>query len=360
MKHVAAMVGLMSAFAVCTGGRAQETKFYDDGRLGIVAANRPGIVEAPVPIHHNGAFVGNYQTVEAYDQVPGTVSYPLTFVAIAANDYVRATYQTAAGGSAPMGTSFVASVSHRLPTGLLLIPTVDRADVTTGIPGRMQVTVRGRFASGAEAISTTTFPDPVVGRTTMQVDLRLTTPGDIALADGMVATVGDVLRMGTLVSMYASPSHYDANMLRYEDVFGVIHTMVLSPSTPRDAHLFASPIEIGSWFELVKSPGSTWFPESPSVRVAILDRGSLRLGLQGFLAATTNPNDDSLNVWLEVLDVGNVLKAGSSISASLEIVTTPVPEPSAALMLLAGTGLVLGIIQRRRRRCAHAMPSRRR
>ena len=82
-------------------------------------------------------------------------------------------------------------------------------------------------------------------------------------------------------------------------------------------------------------------------RISIRDTGGLRLGLQGFLAATTNPNDDSLSAWLEWIDAPDVIDTGTTLSARFEITAHPVPEPSSYLTLLAG-GAVLLMSTRRR------------
>jgi hypothetical protein len=61
--------------------------------------------------------------------------------------------------------------------------------------------------------------------------------------------------------------------------------------------------------KLIKETGSAWFPDSPSARVEILEvRGAPgRLGIQGFLAETEDPNDDSLTVWIEWLDAPDTI-----------------------------------------------------
>ena len=130
------------------------------------------------------------------------------------------------------------------------------------------------------------------------------------------------------------------NVIRYEDPLGATHTFALSDATPRDAHLFAAPLEIGSWFELIKTPGSTWFPDSPSIRISVLNSAGLRLGLQGFLAGSTNPNDDSLSVWAEWLDAPAIVTAGTNLNVGFQILAAPVPEPATYVMMLLGLAAV--------------------
>ena len=69
----------------------------------------------------------------------------------------------------------------------------------------------------------------------------------------------------------------------------------------------------------MKGPGSTWFPDSPTVRLDILDKGGLNLALQGFLASALDPNDDSLSVWLEVLGAPDTLAAGTAFDVDFRV-----------------------------------------
>jgi hypothetical protein len=114
--------------------------------------------------------------------------------------------------------------------------------------------------------------------------------------------------------------------------------MPLSGATPRNSYVFASPMEIaaGGYFELIKARGSTWYPSSPSMRVDVESLGGLsgRVGIQGYLAGTTNPNDDSLSVWLEWLDAPAVLPAWAVYTTGLSVTARP---PGAAADLNGDT-----------------------
>jgi hypothetical protein len=71
---------------------ADTTEFFNNGSLVLLAAD--AALEAPVPIFHNGTLIGghNHKVVEAFDQVPGTSSFPLVFVDLHANTFLRNTY----------------------------------------------------------------------------------------------------------------------------------------------------------------------------------------------------------------------------------------------------------------------------
>lgn len=301
---------------------ARATKFFDDGSQSLFAGQRTGIGEPPVPVFHDGVRVrsrARFNTVETCARVPGTRSYPLTAVNLVANFHYRLTYQKARGGSAPLGTSVIATPSYRTARGLALIPTATRSEVSTGTPERYRVATFGQFAAGAQVTSRSAFLNTVIGESSAMLTVSFASPAEIRLAAGAPFVGNDRFRLLTLSSMFSSATRYDANRLRYRGMDGVIRTFEFSGATPRAAHLFAEPVDLGSslgsWFELIKTPGSTWFPASPSVRVTIIDAAGFRLGLQGFLAATRNPDHDSLSVWLEWTEAPSVIRAGTAFTA---------------------------------------------
>jgi len=307
-----------------------------------------------LPVFYNQNLIGNtnYQVVEAFDHVPGAPSWPLTFVDQYANTFLRLTYQKPSGGTGDLGTSVIGTASFRTPGGLQLIPTVTRGDVVTGGVSRYQGTMQGFFGpqanQQASLLSTRTFPDPPLGLTTANLSISFGALQDIPLATDSIFVGNDRFRTVTLSSMFANSSQFDANIMRYEDVQGTVKTLLLNDSTPRGGHLLAAPDEIGSWLELIKSPGSLWYPDSPSIRLTILDKGGLRWGIQGFLDNSTTPSDDSLSVWLEWLDAPNTIPAATTLNTTFSVSAFAVPEPS-SLALLLTAGLAGWGISRRRR-----------
>ena len=71
---------------------------------------------------------------------------------------------------------------------------------------------------------------------------------------------------------------------------------------------------------MVKGAGSAWFPDSPTIRLTISDPDGLQLGLQGFLASSLDPNDDSLSVWTEVLNPPSTLAQGTDYKVDFEVI----------------------------------------
>lgn len=346
-------------------GRAGDVTFYDpmDGTFALRATSPAGVVESAVPIFHNGSLVGgqNHKVIEIYDQVPpATGSFPLTVVDLAANSFLRVTYQTPNGGTGALGTSVVGTASYRTADGLHYVPSVTRADVTTGGPDRYRNDIQGSFGEDAAIQSSRSYPnDPLISQTEVALSIQFESLRPIALATGAPFAGNDRLRMMTLSSMFAGEAVFDANVLRYDDPSGQVHSFRLTDSTPRDAHLFEAPVAIGSWFELIKEPGSSWFPDSPTIRIELGEHTpSLTLGLQGYLAGSKLPTDDSLSVWVELMNAPDVIPSNAQFHLDTMVVSLPpvlVPEPSAFALAAAGAltvalcrrrSLVIAVLQR--------------
>lgn len=316
--------------------------FFDDGTIKLQANNPAGFAERPAPVFHNSMAVGNqpYQAIELYHHVLGTSSYPLVFVDLVANLFSRIAYTRADGAAVNFGTSTVGSASFRTNSGFNYVPTVSRADVTTGGASSYQSVVTANFGNLANVTSTKSFLTPVIGQSSNTVAVEFEALQDITLATGTSFTSNDRLRLFTASSMFNDESNFDADVLRYEDANGNIQTLVLKDITPTNAYLFPSAVEIGSWFELVKTGGSAWFPDSPTIRVTIDDKHGLRLGLQGYLLQSDDNNDDSLSVWLEWLDAPNTVTAGTTLNLDVTVTATPPGTPGIAVSETDGNTVV--------------------
>lgn len=321
----------------------QPIKIDDDGTTALWANNPTGFVEPPVPIFLNGTAVGNqpYQVIELYQRVPGTDSYPLVFVDLVANTFSRLAYMRPDGAKVNFGTSTVGSASFRTSDQVFhYVPTVTRADVTTGGSNRYQSVVVANFGGRAKVTSTKSFLPPVVGQSSTAVGVEFETLQDITLATGANFRNNDRLRLFTASSMFNDETHFDADVLRYEDAAGNIQTLVLKDNTPTNAFLFPSAIEIGSWFELVKTDNSVWFSDSPTLRVTINNKHGLRLGLQGYLQQSTDNNDDSLSVWLEWLDAPNTIATGTKLNLDTTVTATAPGTPGVVVSESDGNTVV--------------------
>jgi hypothetical protein len=323
-------------WALLAGAPARPTEytFLDDGTVALTCRTLDTLAEPPVPVFLDGARVDDPSTpgedlchaIDFNDSVPGAESFPTTWVDVCSSGFLRLTYQKPDGASACLGTSAVGWVSFRTPAAFHLVPTVERVDVFTGGPQRIQTRITARFQdeSGdpiATVTSTRTFPDPPVGSTVSDLRIEFEAQREIALDPTQLGN--DVLRPLTVSSMYTGPDRFDADAIRYQDPNGA--EQVLSVTGERTGHLLSSPAQLGSWFEVGKGMGSIWSWDSPSLRVEILQTEGLtgRLGLQAFYLQTGNPNDDSLSIWIESIDAGSSIPAGTRITGHFRLTAFP-------------------------------------
>ena len=316
---------------------------FDNNEFSVHTTNPAGIGEPAVAVLCNGIALGPARAVEINSRVPGTTSYPLTYVDIVANAFARGAPQRA-NGTSQLSLSTIGSYSLRPTDGTLrLVPSVDSVAIDASTNAGYHSTFTGHMDDGsgnliAEIASQRSLSPPEIGRTSVRFDQSFFASRDIDLATGAHFSYNDRLRIFTLSSMFASPTQYDTNVIQWLDRNGQLQTLALNAQTPRDAHLFATPIETAEVW-LLKTPGSTWLPDSPNLHVKVVAGDGKRLGLQGFLAATTNPNDDSLSLYFEWLDAPDRIPIGTSLQHSITAdFTSAVPAPAAVYLL--GSGLL--------------------
>lgn len=332
--ELATVVILIGTFLFPPLVPAEDVKIFDDGSVALWARADLMLMEAPIALMHNGVLVNDstpsgpdfFEGVEIFDRVPNTDSFPLTWVDLIGNCFFRATYQKSDGTTGSLGTSIMACPSFRTPQGVLrFVPTVSMADIETDLSAddRVRSTLTGHFDADMHVTSVRTYPDPDTELTDTGLSVGFSAPQAISLDTSQLGN--DAFRFVTISSMFSTNMVYDANVLRWETPDGRIGVRRLTDSTPRDTHLLATDNQLGCWLELIKEPGSSWFPDSPTIRIDISDCGNVtqQLGIQGFLAATLDPNDDSLSVWIEWLDAPNPIPANAGSSLSFSVTATP-------------------------------------
>lgn len=335
---------MSAVLLACGAASAQSVTFFDDGQLALLALTNAGVQEPSVPLFRDGVRVNDpgtpgvdlFDIVNFFDRVPGTQSFPLTFADIIANGYIRPLVQRSDGTTGAIGTSVVSGPAFR-PAGssLQIVPGISRVDVEIGGKSRVVIQGTGAFGARATLVSRRGYPDPVVGRSEVRIDYTWTALQDITMPSAAQGRGNDCFRLVMFSSMLADLEGglYDANYLAVTDPQGRRRTIALDESA-RNQHLFPSPrpTAVGRSFALLKDNAATWNPGSPSIEVIIdgvTGSPSLvgQLGVQGWRLDSANPNDDSLSVWLEWMDVPAVATAGTTLSVSLRVVATPSTDP---------------------------------
>ncbi len=331
---------------------SKDEEIWDDKNVDAFARRLASITEPAIPVYldkvtpggpasyriGNGCTTNStYQLVEVYDKTPSGNGFPLTWADIVANGHVRPTVQKSDGTSTAFGTSFVAQPGFRPNGGALsLVPTMSQARVnatwvTSGppdnVPARANpfgVTVTGTYPGAASVSSTRLYPDQALGTTQFTVGINFSVTGNINLTTGRG---NDAFRIAWLSSMLANLAggQYDADFLAVTN--GANTRTIRIPDAPRGVYLYPSPqtIGVGDSFTLYKDTAATWNPGGTTVKVKLVSLSGApgALGVQGFLSSSTNPNDDSLSVWLEWVGAPATITAGTNITATLEITATP-------------------------------------
>ena len=178
--------------------------------------------------------------------------------------------------------------------------------MATGVPLRIAVTVQGSYSGRADLVCTRGYPDPLVGRSTIEVAYTWTAMQAITLPAAVGVPGGrgfDAFRLVMFSSMLADLGlgRYDANYLGISNPAGQTRTIALD-RPPTAQYLFAAPqpTAVGRSFELFKDRQATWNPLSPSVRIEIVSAAGPaglpppQLGVHAWHSGSTNPSDDSL------------------------------------------------------------------
>jgi hypothetical protein len=264
-------------------------KPFFENRVQALHARNIGLIEDKVPVYHERKLIRKqrHEAIEGYFRLGTRRSYPQLFADLVSNGYLRLTYAKRNGRSGRLGTSVATSPAYRTNQTLDLVPDISRVTV---------------YAKGI--------------REDYRSKITASFPAAASIAN-------DRFRVLTLSSMFADNERFDANAIRYEALGGAVTTLTLRKTTTRDEHLFPRAIPVGSWIELVKGRGSSWNPDSPTIRIEIKNPGGLQLGIQGFLASSTDPNDDSLSVWLEWIDAPDTIPGGTEQNLEFEVVATP-------------------------------------
>jgi len=263
--------------------------------------------------------------------------WPESFV-----DQGNGAYFRVANDGVEYGTSVVGCAGFRTLAENHLIPDPERLTIS-GDPVSVTFMAEGTFREKEKSLavsrSTRRWHCPEEGRGPVRVDLSATLEvyEKIALSTACDALGRDRFRWFMLSSMYVNDVTYDSNLLRFEDAEGKIHEISFSNflnvnnGNHRHGHLFETPVPLGSWIELVKTSGSTWLPQSPTIRYDMIEAGGMQLGVQGWWSGSDNPHDDNLNVWLEWMDVPDVLLSGTHLRLDVCVTSLPYRDQKVAV-----------------------------
>jgi hypothetical protein len=306
--------------------------FSSDGLVikGLVTSSIP---EPPVEVLLNNKTVGKFQGLELFEKIAGSKSFPQTVADLVSNSYVRLTYQKLKGRSATFGTSFICCPSFsKSDDSFQLVPKSLKVEVSTETPERLRIESLCSYEDLAQVRSVRTYATKAeVGRTTMIYESTFTVLKDLHLRASNRGT--DAFRLFSISSMYSDSNCYDGNVVQWRAENGADVRLRIQDVKERKQYLFRAKSTC-SEFSLLKEIGSTGrksspgSPDSPSARVQLLDCSipKSELSIQGFLAPSTNINDDSLTIWMEWRSAPKVIKEGTRISARAKFCSFPIQK----------------------------------
>lgn len=280
------------------------------------------IREPAVPVFIGGRPIGSFQAIEMYQRQINSKYTPQVFADIIANTYFRPTYLESNRRSGTFGSSVVATPSFRSGDGTLnLVPAVKSAEIFATSENDLDILLTARFSDSVEVTTLRSIRvDPLQG--TLQVVVKQTF---CALQDIRIAPagrIGDRFRLLTVSSMFAASDCYDTSAIEWYES-GESKKYTLRGDERRAQHLFPAPIP-GRTFKLLKERGSR-MPrgdsgafDSPTLSIEIFGSSipAEDLGLQAYLDASTNRDDDSLSAWIEWIKCPPVIEQGREISVS--------------------------------------------
>lgn len=329
---------ILAALTCLAHAQPVSIPIFDDGVTALRAVRFTSSLEPAVPLAINGQSVDDpatpgadfFHAVEGYTRVPQRSPFPLSFVDIFASGYVRPLVFAWDGTPSAIGTSVVAGPSFR-PEGapLDLAPQMLLGRVTALRGQEPQVLSTGSFDGAALFTGTRRYVAPRLGVSTVEVTWTWRAIRPIVLDPTQRGN--DAFRLMTLSSMLADADLglYDARYVRVRQSTGLARTTQIDDSV-RGRHLFASPqpLGLGGDVTLFKDHRATWNAGGPSVgvRLVSITGASVLLGVQGYLAETTDPSDDSLSVWVEWLDAPAVIAPGTQISVTFRISSSPATD----------------------------------
>ena len=243
--------------------------------------------------------------------------------------HFRLKYPKADRGSSYEGTSVIGAPAFR-PIGeenALLLPTVEKAMIATGIDGG----IRSRRGPTSAPRRTSSASDPIPSRRRprrRRPCRSISAPRRISISGsgGRIRQVpppdpDDPLRGPHVLRCQRHPLRRPSQ--------GALRLALNDPSWKlneperNDVHLFKEMEEdfrkFGTWVELVKEPGSRHYSDTPSIRVNVIDPGGLDLGVQAFVYSRAEMDQRTLDVWVEWLDAPPLIVAGTQIKVSFKI-----------------------------------------
>ena len=248
-----------------------------------------------VPVYINGVLAGSGDLLTVGHRVVGVASWP-EVMALYASGYLRLAPPTAPPTS--FGTSGI------------LGPAYWEADTYQHHPTLSEMRLQGDVHAGRELTATLigtagkfevgyvlTLLEPTGHQARCRVATHARCVTGLSLDAGKMGG-HEGFKLAQLSSMYIDGTFHDSDALHCVDVSG--HEQRDLSTATGGGLLFPDPQRLFEpWLEMAHNGRSSWQGATPSIGIAVLSSTMLpQCTAQGFLAATTNPNDDNVGAWI--------------------------------------------------------------
>jgi hypothetical protein len=265
-------------------------------------------VTTPMEVVLDGVSQGMAVMVRVYHETDDGASMPQVAV-IYSSGFVRLKQNADPTPPTPFGSSFVLGPAYWPDQATYHhSPQLTRIEIDTGWlpsgPLRFQAVGSNQDFDVEYRL---TLPPPRDRQTRLHVDQRYTATTGITI-DPIRISETQGLKLVQISSMFinegagcdfGSSDCHDSNGARYIGADLTLHQVVYSDLTPSTL-VFASPQPLGStWLDALHSDNSSWQGNTPNVRIALdrMPQGST-VTPQGWITASTDPNDDNVSLWL--------------------------------------------------------------
>ncbi len=260
----------------------------------------------------DGADYGRAALVRVYHETGDGMRLPQVAV-FYASGFVRLKQNADPDPPIPFGSSFVLGPGYWSgPATYHHAPVLSRLAIDTSRSDSGPLLLSAEGTNGDFALSYgMTLPVPTDRRTLLHVRQQMSAAADVAI-DPSRRGLGEGFKLVQVSSMFITEEGpcaggyqacHDSDSVRLVGADLERHDRALRDVAPSGS-LFAAPRSLGdTWVDVLHRDDTSWQGNTPSVRVALDElpnEGTAGAGVsvQGYLAATNDPNQDNLGVWI--------------------------------------------------------------
>ena len=265
-------------------------------------------VTTPMTVFLNGASKGNAVIVRIYHKAQSDPGTPQVAV-IYASGFVRLKQNNDPSPSIPFGTSFILGPAYWSgPSTYYHNPQLTKLEIDTSWLPNSPLRMKAQGTNHAFNVTyEMALPPPNDAQTRLHVTQSYTATANVTV-DATRRTERQGFKFVQASSMFISESGpcnggftecHDSNAARYIGS-ALTRRQVPFSSLVKPAFVFNPPAPLGStWLDILHMDDQSWQGNTPNTRIAldVLPTG-YTITPQGRITATTNPNDDNVNLWL--------------------------------------------------------------